>query len=143
MGGPHPGLWNWTVRAGLGARGAIRRMRRRGPLDALFIHTQVPAILVPDQLRRTPTVVSLDATPIQYDELGAQYAHEVGSPRVERLKWRLNRDCFARAAAVVTWAAWTKAGLVERYEVPAEKIVVIPPGVRLRALDCGGRRSHP
>ena len=124
-----PGYGNWTVRAGIRARRAIRRLRRRGPLDALFIHTQVPAILVPDRLRRIPTVVSLDATPIQYDELGAHYAHEVGGPRVERLKWRLNRDCFARAAAVVTWAAWTKAGLVERYEVPAEKIVVIPPGV--------------
>ena len=34
-----------------------------------------------------------------------------------------------RAAAIVTWAEWTKAGLVDRYEVPADKIVVIPPGV--------------
>jgi glycosyltransferase involved in cell wall biosynthesis len=73
--------------------------------------------------------VSLDATPIQYDELGLHYGHDTAGRRVEHWKWRANRACFARAAAIVTWAAWTKAGLVERYEVPAEKITVIPPGV--------------
>ena len=44
----------------------------------------------------------------------------------------------------MTWAEWTKAGLVDRYEVPADKVVVIPPGRRLRAL--GGRtgaRAQP
>ena len=51
------------------------------------------------------------------------------TPRIEQLKWRANRACFARAAMIVTWAEWTKAGLVERYEVPADKVVVIPPGV--------------
>ncbi len=124
-----PGYGNWTVRAGLRARRAIRRLRREGPLDALFIHTQVPAILVPDQVRRIPTVVSLDATPIQYDELGEHYGHDTGGRRVEQMKWRANRNCFARAAAVVTWAHWTKAGLIDRYEVPGDKITVIPPGV--------------
>jgi glycosyltransferase involved in cell wall biosynthesis len=95
----------------------------------MFVHTQVPAILVPDLVRRVPTVVSLDATPIQYDELGEHYGHATGGQRLEQLKWRANRNCFARAVAVVTWAHWTKAGLVDRYEVPAEKITVIPPGV--------------
>jgi glycosyltransferase involved in cell wall biosynthesis len=123
------GFGNWTIRAGIRARRALRRARRDGRLDALFVHTQVPAILLPDVVRRTPTVVSLDATPIQYDELGAHYGHPTGHPRVERVKWRANRDCFARAAAIVTWAHWTKAGLVGRYEVPADKVTVIPPGV--------------
>jgi glycosyltransferase involved in cell wall biosynthesis len=124
-----PGYGNWTVRAGLRARRAIREIRRDGPVDAMFVHTQVPAILVPDLLRRIPTVVSLDATPIQYDELGEHYGHATGGARMERLKWRANRDCFAGARAVVTWAEWTKRGLIDRYQVPADKITVIPPGV--------------
>lgn len=124
-----PGFGNWTVRAGIRARRAIRRLRQGGPVDALFIHTQVPAILVRDQLRTTPTVVSLDATPMQYDELGAHYGHDTGSGLAERLKRRANVACFARAAAIVTWADWTKEGLVASYDVPAEKITVIPPGV--------------
>ncbi len=73
-----PGYGNWTVRAGLRARRAIRAIRRDGPIDAMFVHTQVPAILIPDVLRRIPTVVSLDATPIQYDELGEHYGHSTG-----------------------------------------------------------------
>lgn len=124
-----PGYSNWTIRAGLRARRAIRAMRHSGRLDGLFIHTQVPAILSPDTLRRIPTVVSLDATPIQYDELGEHYGHARGSERMEGLKWRANRDCFSRAAAVVAWAQWTKDGLADRYEVPPAKIHVIPPGV--------------
>ncbi len=124
-----PGYANWTIRAGLRARQAIRRIRRDGPIDAMFVHTQVPAILIPDLLGRIPTVVSLDATPIQYDELGEHYGHATGGNRVEQLKLRANRACFARAKAVVTWAEWTKRGLVERYDVPAGMITVIPPGV--------------
>jgi glycosyltransferase involved in cell wall biosynthesis len=127
-----PGYGNWTVRAGMRARRAIRAIRHDGPIDAMFVHTQVPAILIPDVLRRIPTVVSLDATPVQYDELGEHYGHTTSGARTEHLKWRANRDCFAAARAVVTWAEWTKRGLVDRYEVPADKITVIPPGVDSR-----------
>jgi glycosyltransferase involved in cell wall biosynthesis len=124
-----PGYGNWTVRAGLRARRAVRQARRRRPFDAMFVHTQVPAVLMPDVLRRVPTVVSLDATPRQYDELGEHYAHATGSARVEQLKWRANRACFRNAAHLVTWAQWTKDGLVSEYGIEPEKITVIPPGV--------------
>ena len=33
----------------------------------------------------------------------------------------------------MTWAEWTKRGLVDRYEVPPDKVVVIPPGVHYDA----------
>ena len=124
-----PGYGNWTVRAGVRARRAIRRAHRATPLDALFIHTQVPAVLAPDWLRRIPTVVSVDATPQQYDELGVFYDHGRSHPAVERGKWRANRLCFERAAHLVSWSSWAKAGLVDGYGVPAEKVTVIPPGV--------------
>jgi glycosyltransferase involved in cell wall biosynthesis len=120
---------NWTVRAGVLAFNAIGRMQSRQRLDALFIHTQVPAVLSQWWMRRIPTVVSLDATPIQYDELGELYAHQTGSPRIERLKWRANRACLHRAVHVVTWSEWARQGVIDGYGVPAERITVIPPGV--------------
>jgi glycosyltransferase involved in cell wall biosynthesis/GT2 family glycosyltransferase len=138
-----PGFGNWTVRAGVRARRAIRRLKRRGPVDAMFVHTQVPAILSPDHVRRIPTVVSLDATPIQYDELGAHYGHDVGNPVAERLKWRANRACFHRARAIVAWAEWTKQGLVDRYDVAAEKVHVIPPGVDYARWSTYARNGEP
>lgn len=122
---------NWTVRAGVRANFALASMSRRTRLDALFIHTQVPAILAQRWLRRIPSIVSLDATPLQYDELGAFYKHEIGPARLEAWKWRLNRDCYRSARRLVAWAEWTKQGLVRDYEVPADKITVIPPGVNV------------
>jgi glycosyltransferase involved in cell wall biosynthesis len=133
-----PGYRNWTVQAGLRARRGIATLRRHGPLDAIFVHTQVPAILLPDVMRRVPTVVSLDATPIQYDQLGHHYGHDQGGRRAEDIKWRLNRDCFRRAEQIVTWAEWTKAGLVDDYGVPATKITVIPPGVDVARWTASG-----
>jgi glycosyltransferase involved in cell wall biosynthesis len=124
-----PGFGYWTVRAGVRARRALRHMGHDGRLDALFVHTQVAATLMPDVLRRIPSVVSLDATPIQFDALGRYYGHATNGPRVERIKWRLNRACFARADRLVAWSHWAKQGLVDRYEVPPDKVVVIPPGV--------------
>jgi glycosyltransferase involved in cell wall biosynthesis len=122
---------NWTVRAGMRARREVARMNGKTKLDALFFHTQVPAILAQSWLRKIPGIVSLDATPLQYDELGAFYKHEQGPAWLETLKWRLNRDCFTSARRLVAWSEWTKLGLVQRYEVPADKITVIPPGVNV------------
>ncbi|MEI8166857.1 MAG: glycosyltransferase family 4 protein [Chloroflexales bacterium] len=122
---------NWTVRAGLRARAAVARLARTTQLDALFFHTQVPAILAPDWLRRLPSVVSLDATPIQYDQLGTFYQHQQGPVWLEALKWRLNRNCYCTARHLVTWSAWAKQSLIADYGVSASKITVIPPGVNI------------
>jgi glycosyltransferase involved in cell wall biosynthesis len=124
-----PGYGNWTVRAGVRARRAVRRVRADRSLDAMFVHTQVPAILIPDLVKRIPTVVSLDATPRQYDELGEHYGHATSGARLEHLKWRANRVCFERAAHIVTWADWTRTGLIDDYGVAGSKITVVPPGV--------------
>jgi len=43
----------------------------------------------------------------------------------------LNRNCFNSARRLVAWSEWSKLGLVQGYEVPADKITVIPPGVNV------------
>ena len=42
-----PGFGYWTVRAGLRARRALRALEHDRPFDALFVHTQVAATLMP------------------------------------------------------------------------------------------------
>lgn len=122
---------NWTVRAGLCARRFLSDVTKRTSIDALFFHTQVPAVLSQDWLRKVPAIVSLDATPSQYDELGEFYRHEKSPAWLETLKWRLNRDCYAAARRIVVWGEWTKRGLVSDYEVSDDKVAVIPPGVTI------------
>ena len=119
---------NWSVRASLGAYLGLRRAA--GRLDAALYHTQVTSLFSAGLMRRTPSVISLDATPLQYDALGAFYGHAPSSnARLEALKKRLNQRAFGAARHLVTWSEWAKASLVADYGVSAEKISVIPPGI--------------
>ncbi len=121
---------NWSARASLLARRAAARSSREARLDALFFHTQVTALLVGGLMRAIPTIVSLDATPINYDSVGQFYGHQSGGA-LERLKFRANVRAFTLAAHLVSWCQWAKDSLIADYGVPAEKITVIPPGVDL------------
>ena len=124
---------NWTVQAGLQTRRLLSAMQRQTPLDALFFHTQVTAVLAQDWVRRLPSVVSLDATPRQYDSLGQFYAHESGPAWLEQRKWALNRALFGKAKHIVAWSDWARQGLIADYEVAPDKVSVIPPGVTVQA----------
>ncbi|MCB0965249.1 MAG: glycosyltransferase family 4 protein [Ilumatobacter sp.] len=126
-------VWdNWTVRAGRRARRAVDELwRKEGRPDAMFVHTQVPAVLMGRRLSAVPTVISLDATPRQYDALGHVYDHATGAAPVERAKTALNRRSLARARHIITWSDWTNADVVDGYGVPAERVTTIAPGVDL------------
>ncbi|HEX9097392.1 MAG TPA: glycosyltransferase family 4 protein [Candidatus Dormibacteraeota bacterium] len=139
-----PGLRTWTFDASRQARSALARRLRRGPVDAVFIHTQVAAHLAASIMQRIPTVVSLDATPLNFDSQGRSYGHSRNRPAVEAVKLQLNRSVFRRAAALVSWCQWAADSLVADYGVPQDKISVIHPGVDVtlfRPLDRAGNRK--
>jgi glycosyltransferase involved in cell wall biosynthesis len=127
-----PGLRTWTFDASRQARSALARRMRSGPVDAVFIHTQVAALLAGSLMHRVPTVVSLDATPANFDSQGGPYGHSRGWPAVEAAKLRWNQSVFGRAAALVTWCRWAADSLMAAYGVPDEKISIIHPGVDIK-----------
>src|SRR5260370_41436570 len=53
-----PGLGNWSFRASVVARRALKRQLAVRPPHSIFIHTQVAALLATDIMRIIPTVVS-------------------------------------------------------------------------------------
>jgi glycosyltransferase involved in cell wall biosynthesis len=120
---------NWSARSSLAAWDEVRRARCQSRADAVFYHTQVTALLSPLH-PALPTVISLDATPINYDSVGVHYGHASGG-RAERLKLWANQQALARADALVTWCAWARDSLVADYGVAAERVTVIAPGVDL------------
>jgi glycosyltransferase involved in cell wall biosynthesis len=123
---------NWTLSASLQARSQVRRALRSHSFDALFFHTQVTALFAHRLMLTIPTVVSMDATPINFDTIGEPYAHAPSAIRqVESLKNTLTRRGFDRARRLVVWHEWGKKSLVEDYGAPAEKVAVIAPGVDL------------
>jgi glycosyltransferase involved in cell wall biosynthesis len=134
-----PGLNNWSIRASRMARSALRRRLAEGPVDAIFIHTQVASLLSFDIMRRTPTVVSLDATPKNFDDIGLAYRHSRSGRLSEWAKAAINRRAFGAASQLVTWSRLASDSLVADYQVAAGKIQVIPPGVDLGLFRPGER----
>lgn len=123
---------NWSLQGSLRARDAICSTLQTQPLDALFLHTQTIALFTLPFMQRIPTVISTDATPLNYDTIGAGYNHKVaGHSWLDRRKFLWNQRTYKEAAALVTWSEWAKASLVTDYGISADKIMVSPPGVDL------------
>jgi len=123
---------NWTLRASIRAREQVRAALRSTKLDGLFFHTQVTAIFSRRLMANIPTVLSMDATPLNFDSIGSPYDHRP-SPfaPLESFKNALNRRAFNQARRLITWTEWGKDSLVKEYGVDAKKVVVIPPGIDL------------
>jgi glycosyltransferase involved in cell wall biosynthesis len=123
---------NWTLRASLQARTKLSKLLDAGQLDGLFFHTFVTALFGHHIMTKIPTVVSMDATPLNLDAIGSPYEHTPSRYRwVEALKHALTRRTFDRARELVVWHEWGKRSLVADYGAPAEKVAVIPPGIDL------------
>ncbi len=133
---------NWSVRASWRAKRALDSVR--APLDAVIFHTQVTSLFSTKLMRRLPSVISLDATPINYDTVGASYYHwAAGNGLLDRRKYELNRDAFHAASALVTWSEWARRSLLEDYGVDEARVRVLAPGANRAYFDVGRRRvSH-
>lgn len=135
-----PGGANWSLRASLMARQALLRRLAVGTLDAVFIHTQVASLLSVAVMRRVPTVVSLDATPLDFDDVGTAYGHRRQRRAIEWSKTVINRRALRAASALVTWSRQAAQSLVDAYGVPPGKVTVIRPGVDLELFRPGPPR---
>lgn len=135
---------NWSVRASWRARRGLDAALARGPLDALVFHTQVTSLFSVDRMRRIPTVISLDATPINFDAVSRAaggYDHRpAGNGFLDRQKYLLNRRAFQAAATLLPTSEWAKRSLVEDYGVDPTRIRVLPTGAGAGVFEVGRRR---
>lgn len=133
-----PLLHNWSVQTSWATRCSLRQGMRSRPADAVFIHTQVAALFAKRIMREVPTVVSLDATPINFDTMAGPYGHARQAAPLEYAKLQVNRRALSGAAAIVTWSQWAAASVVTDYGIPADRVHAIYPGV-----DMGMFQAHP
>lgn len=134
---------NWTVRGSLRARNAIRRAHRERPFDALFIHTQTISVLSGDYMAKIPTVLSLDATPLNYDEIAATYGDTPHPAAIEWAKLTVHRTVMRNAARFNVWSQWAKDSLVNHYRVDAGAVDVVYPGTNLDAFPAPEQKVVP
>jgi glycosyltransferase involved in cell wall biosynthesis len=92
-------------------------------------------------MHRVPSIISLDATPINYDGLGDYYDHRPASGGLlDRQKYELNRRAFHAAAGLVTWSDWARKSLINDYGVDTRRVRVVPPGAGPMFFDIGRAR---
>jgi glycosyltransferase involved in cell wall biosynthesis len=133
---------NWSIRAGWRARRTLRTALAESRHDAVFFHTQVTALFSVAVMRRLPSVISLDATPINYDSVGKPYGHRpAGRGFLDRQKHRINRQAFHAAVGLVTWSNWARRSLFDDYGVDSARVRVIPPGAAGCFFELGERRA--
>jgi glycosyltransferase involved in cell wall biosynthesis len=122
----------------------VHRVPRRGPQRVMSLGklAQVTGVdvlhtiyFLPPRPRR-PTVVTVHD--VSYERFPEFFS------RREVLRNRiLVRDAVRRASAVITVSETSRRDLIERYGVPASRVVAIYNGVASRFLDCFERDPEP
>jgi glycosyltransferase involved in cell wall biosynthesis len=125
-----PGL-PFSVRLSLRARRQIKHQLQYSSLDVLYMHTQALAILNLDIMARVPTIISLDATPQNFDKIANAYDAKTASGWMGRVKTRRFRRMFGLAKRIIAWSEWVSESLVRHYAVDPKKIELIPSGIDL------------
>lgn len=134
---------NWSVRASWRASRALNTVLGAQPHDAVVFHTQVTSLFSCGVMRRLPSIISLDATPINYDTVGSHYNHRpAGRGLLDRQAFRLNQDAFQAAAGLVAWSEWAKHSLIDDYGVDARRVRVIAPGAAPGYFQIGEQRAR-
>ena len=132
---------NWSLRSSWLAHRSLQAMLRVQAPDVLFFHTQVTALLSTRLMRRIPTVISLDATPINFDSVGRHYGHiPAQGSLLDRGKHFWSKSVFQQARGLIAWSDWARQSLVHDYGIEQSKIQVIAPGAAAPFFDIGQRR---
>lgn len=116
----------------LNGRFQVRKSLRHTPADVLLFNTQVPAAIAGKLVQQKPYLLSIDITPIQYDKMAVYYGHKPdGIGFFSHYKHKVNANLLAKAAYLLPWSSWVRDSLIQDYQIPPERIMVVPPGVDL------------
>jgi glycosyltransferase involved in cell wall biosynthesis len=149
-GAPIPGLAArdldlQALRSQLALSATARRLlvQRAGTYDVLHVYTQHAALLSVGLLGATPTIVSTDATGEQVARL-LPYREPTRWTAMQRhVRRPVERRVYDAATFVVGKSRWCTASLRGAYDVPEEKLHVIPFGVVVPRRVAHPRPEHP
>jgi alpha-maltose-1-phosphate synthase len=107
------------------------------PYTVMHLHTQVMAFLALEYMKKVPTVVSIDFTAVlksrEMNDTSFQWTY---APNIS-----LEKKVFDAAAQIISWSELAKKSVIEDYKIDESKVIVIPPGVNLSALECNTNSS--
>jgi glycosyltransferase involved in cell wall biosynthesis len=116
----------WAFEGSRRARAQVRSLGREHGVT--LFHTQTVALFARQAVRGQRYVVSVDATPLQYDAVGRWYNHRAGPRPIELLKKHWYESVFRQAAGLVAWSNWARDSLVQDYGADPARVFVAHPG---------------
>jgi glycosyltransferase involved in cell wall biosynthesis len=116
----------------LSARRGLREAAKQGTIDIAFLHTQRMAHLLVGFMRRPPSFLSVDATPVALEQyLALQGKASQQGSRYWAIRDAVHRRTYAAARGVVCMSEVVQRTLVEQYEVPKQRTLVLWPALDL------------
>ncbi|MGO9488286.1 MAG: glycosyltransferase family 4 protein [Solirubrobacteraceae bacterium] len=135
-----PRALRWHLVQSVRARGAIASSLGKWPADVLHVHTQSVALALAGRMRRTPTVLSVDATIGDWAAMSPRSSLQSYAPGPVAPSRALERRAYERARLTMAWSAWAKRG-VERL-APSAQVIEHHPGIDLDRYRPAPRRSR-
>jgi starch synthase len=118
--------WRQEMNAGLLAARRIRAAERCGPIDVLHFHTQPTAYASLGRMKRTPSIVSIDAT----ERLASLEMTSALARSTYRANIAHDGAVFRAARTIISTSHWAARDLAEAYPDCADKVRVMPYPVR-------------
>lgn len=121
-------------------RRAILHALAECPTDVLVVDSHVAALLVPDVMRRVPTVLSVDSPVWEWRQLAPGRPLNRLSSLQMRFSMALERRIFRLAASVMARSRWTADAI--RRTAPEARVTVLHPGVDIDLFVPAVRRAR-
>ena len=127
-----------ALRGQLALSGHVRRRLGRWPdqYDVMHVYTHNAALLSVDHLRRSPSVVGLDATTAQSIRLLPYRSPTRFTDAMARPARNLEQRVYDAADAIVVKSSWARRSLLEDYDVDEDRVRVIPYGITVPTMPC-------
>ena len=123
--------WRQEMNAALLAARRVTAAERQRPFDLLHFHTQATAYASLRRMKRTPAIVSIDATERQASlEMTSRLARWTYQPNV-----MFDGLVFRAARAIIATSRWAARDIVTLYPDCADKVRVMPYPVRVAQFD--------
>jgi glycosyltransferase involved in cell wall biosynthesis len=138
-----PLIWNsHSLRIGTAAMVKVRSLMRSGHrFDGAFFNHILATPFLRRFRRTTPCVDSMDVTPADLIRYGQAYyrgSRNPGSSSMRSLKTAMTRSIFRQASYLFPYSEFTRQSLIEDYNIPEERIVVLPPGTDFQRWNANG-----
>ncbi len=140
----HLARWRFTVSRYVNEQ--LAALRQRQKIDAIVVNTQSVALELIAAAKELPVLVCLDAT---FEQLSQSrwFAPNALSRcflplTVSGLK-HAERNLFQASTHLLPWSEPVKESLLKDYQIPAQKISVLPPSLALSPLSPKAQKSGP